>query len=74
MPGMYAEGDYDLAGFCVGVVERDRIIDGSRVRAGDAVIGLASSGPHSNGYLIDPAPDGGHRRRRDDAGRRRAPR
>ncbi len=52
MPGMYAEGDYDLAGFCVGVVERDRIIDGSRVQSGDAVIGLASSGPHSNGYSL----------------------
>ena len=52
MPGMYAEGDYDLAGFCVGVVERDRIIDGRRVRAGDAVIGLASSGPHSNGFSL----------------------
>jgi len=52
MPGMYAAGDYDLAGFCVGVVERDRIIDGSRTRAGDAVIGLASSGPHSNGYSL----------------------
>ncbi|MBM4219784.1 MAG: phosphoribosylformylglycinamidine cyclo-ligase [Gammaproteobacteria bacterium] len=52
MPGMYPEGDYDLAGFCVGVVERDRIIDGSRVRAGDAVIGLASSGPHSNGFSL----------------------
>ena len=52
MPGMYVEGDYDLAGFCVGVVERDRIIDGSRTRAGDAVIGLASSGPHSNGYSL----------------------
>jgi phosphoribosylformylglycinamidine cyclo-ligase len=52
MPGMYAEGDYDLAGFCVGVVEHERIIDGSRVQAGDAVIGLASSGPHSNGYSL----------------------
>ncbi len=52
MPGMYANGDYDLAGFCVGVVERDRIIDGSRTRAGDIVIGLASSGPHSNGYSL----------------------
>ncbi len=52
MPGMYAEGDYDLAGFCVGVVERDRIIDGSRVRPGDAIVGLASSGPHSNGYSL----------------------
>jgi phosphoribosylformylglycinamidine cyclo-ligase len=52
MPGMYPEGDYDLAGFCVGVVERDRIIDGSRTRAGDAVIGLMSSGPHSNGFSL----------------------
>jgi len=52
MPGMYPDGDYDLAGFCVGVVERDRIIDGSRVRTGDTVIGLASSGPHSNGYSL----------------------
>jgi phosphoribosylformylglycinamidine cyclo-ligase len=52
MPGMYAEGDYDLAGFCVGVVERERIIDGTRTRAGDTVIGLASSGPHSNGYSL----------------------
>lgn len=52
MPGMYHGGDYDLAGFCVGVVEKDAIIDGNRVRAGDAVIGLASSGPHSNGYSL----------------------
>jgi phosphoribosylformylglycinamidine cyclo-ligase len=52
MPGMYGGGDYDLAGFCVGVVEKDAIIDGSRVRPGDAVIGLASSGPHSNGYSL----------------------
>jgi phosphoribosylformylglycinamidine cyclo-ligase len=52
MPGMYRAGDYDLAGFCVGAVERERIIDGSRVRPGDAVIGLASSGPHANGYSL----------------------
>ena len=52
MPGMYAEGDYDLAGFCVGVVEKSEIIDGSRARAGDALIGIASSGPHSNGYSL----------------------
>jgi phosphoribosylformylglycinamidine cyclo-ligase len=52
MPGMYQDSDYDLAGFCVGVVERDAIIDGSKVAAGDAVIGLSSSGPHSNGYSL----------------------
>jgi phosphoribosylformylglycinamidine cyclo-ligase len=52
MPGLYGSGDYDLAGFCVGVVERDAIIDGSLVQPGDAVIGLASSGPHSNGYSL----------------------
>jgi phosphoribosylformylglycinamidine cyclo-ligase len=52
MPGMYQGEDYDLAGFCVGVVEKDAIIDGSRVSEGDAVIGLASSGPHSNGYSL----------------------
>jgi phosphoribosylformylglycinamidine cyclo-ligase len=52
MPGIYYGEDYDLAGFCVGVVEKDAIIDGSAVRAGDAVIGLASSGPHSNGYSL----------------------
>jgi phosphoribosylformylglycinamidine cyclo-ligase len=52
MPGMYSPGDYDLAGFCVGVVEKDQIIDGSRIRAGDQVLGLASSGLHSNGYSL----------------------
>jgi len=52
MPGMYAEGDYDLAGFCVGIVEKDAIIDGSRTRPGDVLIGLPSSGPHSNGYSL----------------------
>jgi len=52
MPGMYHDADYDLAGFCVGVVEKDAIIDGSAVAAGDAIIGLASSGPHSNGYSL----------------------
>jgi phosphoribosylformylglycinamidine cyclo-ligase len=52
MPGMYHGEDYDLAGFCVGVVEKELIIDGSKVAAGDAVIGLASSGAHSNGYSL----------------------
>ena len=52
MPGMYAENDYDLAGFSVGIVEKHKIIDGSGVQAGDAIIGLASSGPHSNGYSL----------------------
>lgn len=52
MPGMYHEGDYDLAGFCVGVVEKSEIIDGSQVRSGDALIALGSSGPHSNGYSL----------------------
>jgi phosphoribosylformylglycinamidine cyclo-ligase len=52
MPGMYHGEDYDLAGFCVGVVEKDGIIDGTRTQAGDAVIGLASSGAHSNGYSL----------------------
>ena len=52
MPGMYQHGDYDLAGFCVGVVEKEEIIDGSRVATGDVLIGLASSGPHSNGYSL----------------------
>ncbi len=52
MPSMYEDGDYDLAGFCVGVVEKDAVIDGSKVAAGDKLIGLASSGPHSNGYSL----------------------
>ena len=52
MPGMYADGDYDLAGFCVGVVEKDAILDGSRVQAGDRILALPSSGPHSNGYSL----------------------
>jgi phosphoribosylformylglycinamidine cyclo-ligase len=63
MPGMYQGGDFDLAGFCVGVVERDRLVDGSAVRPGDRVLGLGSSGAHSNGYslirrLLDQSPDG----------------
>ena len=52
MPGMYEGDDYDLAGFCVGVVEKDHIIDGTRVAPGDQLIALASSGPHSNGYSL----------------------
>jgi len=52
MPGMYHGEDYDLAGFCVGIVEKDGIIDGRDIESGDAVIGLASSGPHSNGYSL----------------------
>jgi phosphoribosylformylglycinamidine cyclo-ligase len=52
MPGMYPEGEYDLAGFCVGVVEKDRILDGRSIVPGDVLLGLASSGPHSNGYSL----------------------
>jgi phosphoribosylformylglycinamidine cyclo-ligase len=52
MPDMYKEGEYDLAGFTVGAVEREKLIDGSDIVAGDAIIGIASSGPHSNGYSL----------------------
>jgi phosphoribosylformylglycinamidine cyclo-ligase len=52
MPGMYHGADYDLAGFCVGIVEKDAIIDGAKTRAGDVVLGLPSSGPHSNGFSL----------------------
>ena len=52
MPGFYADGDYDLAGFIVGVVDRERVIDGSRIEAGDRVIGLPSTGLHTNGYSL----------------------
>ncbi len=52
MPGMYAGGEYDIAGFTCGVVERARLIDGSKVRAGDALVGIASSGVHSNGFSL----------------------
>jgi len=52
MPDMYPDGEYDLAGFCVGAVEREKMIDGQSICAGDALIGIASSGPHSNGYSL----------------------
>ena len=52
MPGMYAEDDFDLAGFAVGIIDKEKIVDGSRVKAGDAIIGVASSGFHSNGYSL----------------------
>ncbi len=63
LPGLYATGDFDLAGFCVGIADRDRIIDSSRLNAGDILLGLASSGPHSNGYslirrVLEQHPDG----------------
>ena len=52
MPGMYEGGDYDLAGFCVGIAEKSEIIDGSKVASGDVLLALPSSGPHSNGYSL----------------------
>jgi len=52
MPGLYAPGEYDIAGFCVGVVDHQRLIDGSKVRAGDRIVGLASSGVHANGFSL----------------------
>ena len=52
MPDMYKAGEYDLAGFCVGAVERSEMIDGSQIKAGDTLLGIASSGPHSNGYSL----------------------
>jgi len=52
MPGLYAEDDYDLAGFCVGIAEHDALIDNTGVTTGDTLIGFASSGPHSNGYSL----------------------
>ena len=52
MPGMYQHGDYDLAGFCVGVAEESKILNGNGVEVGNVIIGLPSSGPHSNGYSL----------------------
>ncbi len=52
MPGMYQQGDYDLAGFSVGIVDKDKVLSGEKVQSGDIILGLASSGPHSNGYSL----------------------
>ena len=52
MPGLYQPGDFDMAGFCVGIVERDRLIDGSRIQSGDVLLGIPSSGLHSNGFSM----------------------
>ncbi|OIO73827.1 MAG: phosphoribosylformylglycinamidine cyclo-ligase [Zetaproteobacteria bacterium CG1_02_53_45] len=52
MPGMYAPGHYDIGGFCVGVVDRPKMVDGSKIRPGDVIIGVASNGPHSNGFSM----------------------
>jgi phosphoribosylformylglycinamidine cyclo-ligase len=52
MPGFYKDGEYDIAGFCVGIVDKDKIINGSKIKKGDALIGLASSGVHSNGFSL----------------------
>ena len=52
MPGFYKDGDYDIAGFCVGIVEKENLIDGSKVKEGNKIIAVASSGFHSNGYSL----------------------